>query len=87
MMTSSKDELPVKAFKTAQLFENWVAKNVKGKGIWLRVYKKIRAYPVLRSLKRWMWRFVMDGSMDSGILLMRNPISRSTPPPCEEHLV
>jgi uncharacterized protein YdeI (YjbR/CyaY-like superfamily) len=45
MMATSKDELPVKVFKTAQLFENWIAKNVKAKGIWLRVYKKDSGIP------------------------------------------
>lgn len=36
-----KPEAPVKAFKTAALFEAWLAKNhATSDGIWLRIYKK-----------------------------------------------
>lgn len=39
-MAVPQDDLPIKAFKTSELFEAWVAKNAEGKGLWLRVYKK-----------------------------------------------
>lgn len=39
-MATTQYDLPVKTFKTAQLFETWLAKNAAGKGILLRLYKK-----------------------------------------------
>ncbi|AXY75029.1 bacteriocin-protection protein, YdeI/OmpD-associated family [Paraflavitalea soli] len=44
-MPVPNDDLPVKAFKTSELFEAWVAKNQEGKGLWLRVYKKDSGIP------------------------------------------
>lgn len=40
-MATAKDDLPVKAFKTAQQFETWLAKHhATAKGIWLQLYRK-----------------------------------------------
>lgn len=44
-MAVPQDDLPIKAFKTSELFEAWVAKNAGSKGIWLRVYKKDSGIP------------------------------------------
>jgi uncharacterized protein YdeI (YjbR/CyaY-like superfamily) len=44
-MAVPQDDLPIKAFKTSEGFEAWVAKNAEGKGIWLRVYKKDSGIP------------------------------------------
>lgn len=44
-MAISQDDLPVKTFKTMELFEAWMAKNAEGKGLWLRIYKKDSGKP------------------------------------------
>jgi uncharacterized protein YdeI (YjbR/CyaY-like superfamily) len=44
-MATAKDDLPIKAFKTAQAFKTWMAKHNTTKGILLRVYKKDSGKP------------------------------------------
>ena len=39
-MATTQYDLPVKTFKTAQLFETWLSKNAGRKGVLLRLYKK-----------------------------------------------